>query len=370
MNRDFTNGQAIRTERGTLPLESEGVTMVLPQMVLLSALMLLSVLNFSIWIDNLPLLYLQVALILGPLLRFSYFNHRNEALEVQVDMWHVFPYVLLVGVSFVGWFFGSSNDFNSSIQSSMPVSFYVLTICLLTGYVMWILLRARSIRFSEPSSEVNIMLIVTIAFVVLTPIVFLKMIEVFFVGLRDSYTIGRTIYIVVFMVAFKLIWILFGFLRASVYEEDHSIEAGISSVHKTSTSSPYTVASIENADTDPELIQLASEVEAVLFDSDWIVNPTLSLDSMEDKTGIAKSRLSHLLNTYYNKGFYQIIGEYRIRYAMKVLEENKNISFEALSERCGFNSKTTFYKYFKKVNGCTPNAYLRSLESNGVTIEN
>jgi len=33
----------------------------------------------------------------------------------------------------------------------------------------------------------------------------------------------------------------------------------------------------------------------------------------------------------------------------------------ALAELCGFSSRTSFFRYFKKVIGITPNEYIRSI---------
>ncbi len=370
MDHHFINSQVLGAENETHPLESKGVVLVFPQMLLITILLLFSVLHLSMWIVDLSLVYVQVVLVLGPLLRFSYTNHRNDAPVIKVVWWQALPYFILAVVSFVGWHLDFFYDFDHFSHRSLSISCYVLAFSLIMAYTIWVLFRAQSIDFSSRSSEVNVILIVTMVFVVLTPIVFLKLSEVFFVGLNDSYSIGNTIYIVVILVALKLLWVLFDFLRVSVPQNKEQTMPYSLSVHKTPVDLTISAPTPDNENPQPETVQLAAEVEAALMNSKWIVNPTISLDSMEAKTGIAKSRLSHLFNTYYKKGFYQMIGEYRIRYAMTILDENKNISFEALSDMCGFNSKTTFYKYFKAVNECTPNQYLRSLNKEENSSEN
>src|SRR5690625_7295624 len=99
-----------------------------------------------------------------------------------------------------------------------------------------------------------------------------------------------------------------------------------------------------------KLVELAQRVESVLVKDDLFKLPSLSLADVSHETGISPHRLSQIFNTYFKKGFYQILGEYRIRYAMELIKENHNVSFDDVAEMCGFNSRSTFYKYFKIVN--------------------
>src|SRR5690606_12771054 len=113
-------------------------------------------------------------------------------------------------------------------------------------------------------------------------------------------------------------------------------------------------------DSDIEWRAMAVTLERKLIDDQLFRNHNISLDILAEITQIPKYKLSHLINNFFNKSFYQFIGEYRIRYAMEVMDKDDNISFDALSDLCGFNSKSTFYKYFKMINGCTPNTYMKN----------
>ena len=42
-------------------------------------------------------------------------------------------------------------------------------------------------------------------------------------------------------------------------------------------------------------------------------------------------------------------------------DEYARYTLEALSELCGFSSKTSFFRNFKRVEGITPNEYVRSI---------
>ena len=47
-------------------------------------------------------------------------------------------------------------------------------------------------------------------------------------------------------------------------------------------------------------------------------------------------------------------------------DEYSKYTLTALAELCGFSSRTSFFRYFKKVIGITPNEYIRSIgKTNG-----
>lgn len=66
--------------------------------------------------------------------------------------------------------------------------------------------------------------------------------------------------------------------------------------------------------------------------------------------------ISKALRIYFEKDFRMLINEYRIQYAKDVLvsDEYKNCSIDYVSYLCGFKSRTTFYKHFKRVTSLTP----------------
>jgi len=84
----------------------------------------------------------------------------------------------------------------------------------------------------------------------------------------------------------------------------------------------------------------------------------VSLEELSDKTKIPKHHLTQLLNERFGKNFYTFINEYRIGEALEKLKSpDIDISILSLAFDCGFNSKSSFNNYFKKVTGLTPSAY-------------
>src|SRR5690625_5343797 len=107
-----------------------------------------------------------------------------------------------------------------------------------------------------------------------------------------------------------------------------------------------------------KLVELAQRVESVLVKDDLFKLPSLSLADVSHETGISPHRLSQIFNTYFTKGFYQILGEYRIRYPMELIKENPSVSFDDVAEMCGFKSRSTFSIYLIIVNLFSYNEYI------------
>jgi AraC-like DNA-binding protein len=88
-----------------------------------------------------------------------------------------------------------------------------------------------------------------------------------------------------------------------------------------------------------------------------------NIQSVSEQTGISVHHLSNILNQRFDKNFPDFINEYRINEAMRILdsEQSTKMTLEAIGYECGFGSKSSFNKAFKKLTNSTPSAYrLRS----------
>ena len=89
------------------------------------------------------------------------------------------------------------------------------------------------------------------------------------------------------------------------------------------------------------------------------LEPELTVQDLSDISEIPPAHLSMILNVHLKQNFYQFVNTYRVRYAAELLTEermgNENILTVALE--AGFNSKTSFNTYFKKMQHMTPREY-------------
>lgn len=90
-----------------------------------------------------------------------------------------------------------------------------------------------------------------------------------------------------------------------------------------------------------------------------------TIEELADSSNIPRHHLSHILNTRLQKGFTDFINEYRIRHACLLLldDTKQHFTIEALGHECGFGSKASFNRAFKKHTGCTPSEYKQTQAS-------
>ena len=90
----------------------------------------------------------------------------------------------------------------------------------------------------------------------------------------------------------------------------------------------------------------------------------LSLRQVAEMIDLHPNRLSWLLNEQLHKNFNEYINAFRLEtFKTKALDpKNKHITILGLAYESGFNSKTSFNSYFKKMEGITPTAWVKKQE--------
>jgi AraC-like DNA-binding protein len=68
--------------------------------------------------------------------------------------------------------------------------------------------------------------------------------------------------------------------------------------------------------------------------------------------------LSQVINQELDKNFYELINDYRISEAVRIIESKPKKQVVDLIYECGFNNKVSFYKAFKKRMQMTPKEYI------------
>lgn len=108
------------------------------------------------------------------------------------------------------------------------------------------------------------------------------------------------------------------------------------------------------------LNEIESRIKEHLLEHKVYLQPDLTMDDFSAQIQVSKNNLSQVLNVHMGKSFYRLLAEQRIAYALERLEKNKNLKIEALAYDCGFNSLSTFNRYFKEIMGIQPSAYIKS----------
>lgn len=90
------------------------------------------------------------------------------------------------------------------------------------------------------------------------------------------------------------------------------------------------------------------------------LNPDLNLADLAKQAQMSRGQLSEIINSGFNKNFNDFVNMYRVEAFKSMLKANKHeqLSLLGIAYECGFNSKATFNRVFKKLTRYSPSQYL------------
>ncbi len=119
----------------------------------------------------------------------------------------------------------------------------------------------------------------------------------------------------------------------------------------------------------PKTLMSVTEIDKLLEilgkgmkEEKWFQKPSLTLRELAENLTISSNQLSWLLNEQIGQNFNEYINSFRLEnFKEKALNPaNSHLTLLALAYESGFTSKSVFNTYFKKTEGMTPKAWLRS----------
>lgn len=115
-----------------------------------------------------------------------------------------------------------------------------------------------------------------------------------------------------------------------------------------------------------ECKRLAKKLEVVMHRDKPYMHPDLKIADLAIAIDTSAHTLSYLFNQYLKHNYYDYINDYRIAEFKRLVntDEYAKYTLSALAEHCGFSSRASFFRYFKKATGITPNEYIRSIGKN------
>ena len=102
--------------------------------------------------------------------------------------------------------------------------------------------------------------------------------------------------------------------------------------------------------------ELALSVDDAIRGGQIYMDPDITLDKLAESLKILPRDLSSLINRHFGINFYEFINRYRIEEAKRMLtsEKYRATTITDIYLKVGFNSKSVFYTFFKKLEGMTP----------------
>ncbi|WP_071145048.1 two-component regulator propeller domain-containing protein [Bacteroides ihuae] len=114
---------------------------------------------------------------------------------------------------------------------------------------------------------------------------------------------------------------------------------------------------------DEECKNIYEKLTAYMNEQKPYINPDLKIADLAHAIDTSSYSLSYVFNQYLNQSYYDFTNEYRIAEFKKLVNDSQysRYTLSALAELCGFSSRASFFRSFKKSTGITPNEYIRSI---------
>ncbi|WP_299436150.1 helix-turn-helix domain-containing protein [uncultured Aquimarina sp.] len=111
-----------------------------------------------------------------------------------------------------------------------------------------------------------------------------------------------------------------------------------------------------------DILKNKEKIQEFMENEKPFLNPDLNLTELSKMLKIPAPTLSDTINTGFDKNFNDFVNSYRVRAVQTMLQEGKQqqLSLLGIAYECGFNSKATFNRVFKKLTTTSPSQYLAS----------
>tara|TARA_R110002012_G_scaffold319389_1_gene539599 strand:- start:8109 stop:9143 length:1035 start_codon:yes stop_codon:yes gene_type:complete len=116
----------------------------------------------------------------------------------------------------------------------------------------------------------------------------------------------------------------------------------------------------KNSNLNEELIaKYRTQLIELMEQEDSYKDPLLSIQKVSEKLEIPRQYISEILNVHMDTSFQDFVNNYRVEAFIDCLEKDQynHLTLMGIANEVGFNSKSTFYTYFKKIKGLTPLEY-------------
>jgi AraC-like DNA-binding protein len=120
---------------------------------------------------------------------------------------------------------------------------------------------------------------------------------------------------------------------------------------------PTNSALLSEKEIDLHLEQLGRLISEEIY-----TDPSLSLRKLAERIDLHSNKLSWLINEHIGKNFNEYINAFRLqKFKENALNpRNSHLTLLALAYESGFNSKTAFNAFFKKMEGTTPRNWVKN----------
>ena len=121
---------------------------------------------------------------------------------------------------------------------------------------------------------------------------------------------------------------------------------------------------VKSSDEVQDLEQWKNKIEFLMSDQKMYENPELIITDLSAELGTHSKKISKVINMGYKMNFNDFVNQYRVKALIDKLEEGEfhNKTIIGLAFDCGFNSKSTLNRAFKKYTNVNPMEYIQKMD--------
>jgi len=111
----------------------------------------------------------------------------------------------------------------------------------------------------------------------------------------------------------------------------------------------------------PQLSEIIN-IEILVFISKHY-NETVTVIDLAKELYLSPRHIERIIKKHFSKTFTDLLNEQRIAVAKNILKHDSNIPLEDVGRSVGYESYSSFWKYFKKISGCSPATYKQQVQT-------
>ena len=113
-----------------------------------------------------------------------------------------------------------------------------------------------------------------------------------------------------------------------------------------------------------EIEEMAQKLHGKMLTERLYLSSDISLNSLAAEVSLKRNDLSEVINVSFKKNFFDFINAYRVQEFIDVYSQKQSadakVTFIEVAYEVGFNSKSGFYRAFKKETGESPGTYFQN----------
>lgn len=116
---------------------------------------------------------------------------------------------------------------------------------------------------------------------------------------------------------------------------------------------------------DDEAREIIKRIEILMEERKPYLNKRFSIEDLSKQIEFRRNKVTSTINDVMGKNFHGLVNDYRVREAIQILETDElNLTMDAVADKVGFHSRSSFYACFKKYTGQTPKEFVAQLRNN------